>query len=549
MLMLLGMTFFASSTDVMANFFQLPLKSVLWFFRFAVVIAPIIAYFVTYKICLEMRAAEGIGKRKRAVIVERSATGEYSTVESPPRPGDGIEELEAVPVPTYHRPGAARAGHRRGRPPGHALSPSAVGRSAVGGRRSVGRRSAVGGRRWSVGAGGGRTGARAGLTAALDVPPCSGNWNLIPPDRFADAPVGPGSGDKQAEAELCLLETDKVAVTFGPPTGCEVITERPHCPLFGVWSNLGPDRNSATYTIIEVCLGPTPIGLEEAVSAVPGDRHRFHVGTDGPSQLGQRRPANEEVSNLRQVVAGKPEPATPPGIAAVKGEHHRALSNALHLHQTRDRVRPVVDRGEGHRRVEGLVLERKALRYGRYARCRTCGPLGTHQCRRIHGDYVTAGRFVGASTSPDVHYGSRITERGPDPAGDPRFGAPCHRVGGSDAVIQLLVGHVTALSALTNTTAAHPARRRPGQWVWVHLTTLSDRCSRGRSMIAALIPNRGTKGRWNRRALSERRGWRSGPCSNRTDDNLSICSWTRISWCIRRLAHSTARRRTPASIT
>ena len=101
MLMLLGMTFFASSTDVMANFLQLPLKSVLWFFRFAVVIAPIIAYFVTYKICLEMRAAEGIGKRKRAVIVERSATGEYSTVESPPRPGDGIEELEAVPVPTY----------------------------------------------------------------------------------------------------------------------------------------------------------------------------------------------------------------------------------------------------------------------------------------------------------------------------------------------------------------------------------------------------------------------------------------------------------------
>ena len=34
------------------------------------VIAPIIAYVVTYKICLEMRAAEGIGKRKRALIVD-----------------------------------------------------------------------------------------------------------------------------------------------------------------------------------------------------------------------------------------------------------------------------------------------------------------------------------------------------------------------------------------------------------------------------------------------------------------------------------------------
>jgi ubiquinol-cytochrome c reductase cytochrome b subunit len=101
MLMLLGMVFFASSTDVMANFFQLPLKDVLWFFRFAVVIAPIIAYVVTYKICLEMRAAEGIGKRKRALVVERSSTGEYSTVESAPRPGDAVEELEAIPVPTF----------------------------------------------------------------------------------------------------------------------------------------------------------------------------------------------------------------------------------------------------------------------------------------------------------------------------------------------------------------------------------------------------------------------------------------------------------------
>jgi hypothetical protein len=56
---------------------------------------------VTYKICEEMRAAEGIGKRKRALIVERSASGEYTTVESAPRPGDGVEELDAVPVPTF----------------------------------------------------------------------------------------------------------------------------------------------------------------------------------------------------------------------------------------------------------------------------------------------------------------------------------------------------------------------------------------------------------------------------------------------------------------
>jgi ubiquinol-cytochrome c reductase cytochrome b subunit len=101
MLMLLFMVFCASSTDVLANFFHIKLNYVLWFFRFAVVVVPIITYFITYKICQEMRHAEGIGKRKRAAVVMRSAEGEYTTVPSAARPGDGHEELEAVPVPTY----------------------------------------------------------------------------------------------------------------------------------------------------------------------------------------------------------------------------------------------------------------------------------------------------------------------------------------------------------------------------------------------------------------------------------------------------------------
>ena len=48
-----------------------------------------------------MQGVHGIGKRKRAVIVRLSAEGEYSTVVTEPRPGDGHEELEAVPVPQY----------------------------------------------------------------------------------------------------------------------------------------------------------------------------------------------------------------------------------------------------------------------------------------------------------------------------------------------------------------------------------------------------------------------------------------------------------------
>ncbi len=91
--------FAASSTDVLANFFHISLNIVLWSFRFIVIIVPIIAGFVTWRICLDMAGVPGIGKRKRAVVVVRSAEGQYVTIPTPPRPGDGHEEEEPITVP------------------------------------------------------------------------------------------------------------------------------------------------------------------------------------------------------------------------------------------------------------------------------------------------------------------------------------------------------------------------------------------------------------------------------------------------------------------
>ena len=96
---LLFTLFAASSTDVLANFFHVSLNEVLWFFRFAVFIIPIIAGLVAYQLCREMQGVHGIGKRKRAVIVRRSAEGEYSTVPAAPRPDDQRTELDPEPVP------------------------------------------------------------------------------------------------------------------------------------------------------------------------------------------------------------------------------------------------------------------------------------------------------------------------------------------------------------------------------------------------------------------------------------------------------------------
>jgi ubiquinol-cytochrome c reductase cytochrome b subunit len=99
MFALLFTLFAASSTDVMANFFHVSLNATLWFFRIAVIVVPIIAGFVTYQLCREMQGVHGIGKRKRAVVVRRSAEGEYTTVPSAPRPDDERTELDPEPVP------------------------------------------------------------------------------------------------------------------------------------------------------------------------------------------------------------------------------------------------------------------------------------------------------------------------------------------------------------------------------------------------------------------------------------------------------------------
>ena len=99
MIALIFTVFAASSTDVLANYFHLSLNAVLWFFRIAVVVVPIIASVVTWKICVEMQEVPGAVKRKRAMVVSRTAEGEYVAVLAEARPGDEHEELEPEPVP------------------------------------------------------------------------------------------------------------------------------------------------------------------------------------------------------------------------------------------------------------------------------------------------------------------------------------------------------------------------------------------------------------------------------------------------------------------
>jgi ubiquinol-cytochrome c reductase cytochrome b subunit len=92
----------ASATDVLANFFQVSLNEVLWTFRVLVFVVPVVVGVLTHRICLEMQhGGSDIGKRKRHVLMTRSATGEYRTVETEPNADDERVELEPIPVPVH----------------------------------------------------------------------------------------------------------------------------------------------------------------------------------------------------------------------------------------------------------------------------------------------------------------------------------------------------------------------------------------------------------------------------------------------------------------
>jgi ubiquinol-cytochrome c reductase cytochrome b subunit len=93
--------FFASSTDVIANFFHVSLEEVLIAMRVLVFVSPLIAYPITYKICKEMQTTRGSGKRKTPGVVTRTEEGEYVSTPSPVYVDDLHSAPAAVEVPRF----------------------------------------------------------------------------------------------------------------------------------------------------------------------------------------------------------------------------------------------------------------------------------------------------------------------------------------------------------------------------------------------------------------------------------------------------------------
>jgi ubiquinol-cytochrome c reductase cytochrome b subunit len=92
--------FGASATDVLANYLNVSLNTVLTSFQVLVFVVPIVVYPVALKICRELQGTPDGGKTKAHNIVIRSAEGGYSAVPTEPRSGDVPLELDPLPLDT-----------------------------------------------------------------------------------------------------------------------------------------------------------------------------------------------------------------------------------------------------------------------------------------------------------------------------------------------------------------------------------------------------------------------------------------------------------------
>jgi hypothetical protein len=103
---------------------------------------------------------------------------------------------------------------------------------------------------------------------------------------------------------------------------------------------------------------------------------------------------------LREVLGAEPEP---PGVGRVPREDDDALArHAPQLGGAGAEVAPVVDREDGHRRVEARVGEGQRLGARLHGRRGAGRALGDHHRRRLDRGDLAVGRLVAAGPAPTL---------------------------------------------------------------------------------------------------------------------------------------------------
>src|SRR5262245_5635317 len=100
------------------------------------------------------------------------------------------------------------------------------------------------------------------------------------PLSVAREAVQVSSGDEQAKAEFRLFPVEDAAIAFGPRAGRKIGPELAYRPVFGSPTHGRPHRYPTADALLQICLRPPPVRLEESVDAVPRNGHRLHPGTN-----------------------------------------------------------------------------------------------------------------------------------------------------------------------------------------------------------------------------------------------------------------------------
>jgi ubiquinol-cytochrome c reductase cytochrome b subunit len=102
-----GITFYGigwlnGGNDLIAIRFNLSVESITWFCRFAIILGPIFAFWLTRRICfgLQRRDRDKVLHGRESGIITRSPEGEFSEIHTPLPQGD-LHKLTAHDV---HRP-------------------------------------------------------------------------------------------------------------------------------------------------------------------------------------------------------------------------------------------------------------------------------------------------------------------------------------------------------------------------------------------------------------------------------------------------------------
>ncbi len=263
------------------------------------------------------------------------------------------------------------------------------------------------------------------------------------PVRRAPGParrrLHPGARDRSGADHQAVADVERglvaqARVPLVPGAGREVVGEAEDAFLDEHLVQERAARDAGAHRGIEVGLGPGPVGGEEPVLAVGGNGDRFHAdAAERGIELRERRSVELVVGQrLGEVLVGEPEEPLHRGVPR---QHHDPPRDALHFGDPGPPVRPVVDREDGERRVEGPIAERELLGDSQRSRRSVRRSLCEHHRRRIDGCDDGTGRLVRAGAAADVHDPSGITERDADLRLDAGIGPPRRGVGGADHVV------------------------------------------------------------------------------------------------------------------